>query len=94
MNGVPGFRMRKVDRHASSGVRRINLQGAGIDGKGIESFNRLAAQLVAADAAQDGCVVAKPASHHREICRRATQRSLPARGIDSPWRGARWHVPQ
>jgi hypothetical protein len=44
-----------------------------VDREWIEELDCTTAEIVAADAAKDGGVVAKPRGHHREIGRRASQ---------------------
>ena len=81
MNGELRLPVLEHDGDLSGFVGGIDLEEAGVGGERVEDINGLAAQIVAADAAEDDGMVAQAARHHRKVGGRAAQlRALRATG--------------
>jgi hypothetical protein len=63
----------KGHRHPARLMRRIHFKKACIGWERIEALDRVAAQFVTPDAAQNGSVIAQTPSHYREVGRRSAQ---------------------
>ena len=63
----------------ASFVHGVDFKKAGVSRQRIQDVNRLAAQIVPANAAQDDGMIAETARHHREVGRR-TAKPPPRRG--------------
>jgi hypothetical protein len=83
VNHVIGLTVFQRHGHAACSVRGVNLQVTRIDGQRVQDVDRLPAQVVAPNPAQNGGVVAEPARHHRKI-----------RGSSAQLRPPRQHIPQ